>query len=78
MGNVNVPEAIWGAWNDPVSEKTFEYENEWSLITIPGGAVSRPMVQVDPGVTTSVKLVTVPPSAETRSSTEPPPERVPV
>ena len=79
LEKVKVPEAAWVAGNDPVREKTFEYENEWSLIGIPGGAISRGRVQVDdPGVKTSVNPEMVLPSAETRNSTVPPSEWVPV
>lgn len=68
------------AGNDPLSENPtpLDHENEWSLIGMPGGAKNRLMVQVDPGLLTTVKPVMLPPSAETTNSTEPPPEWVPV
>jgi len=68
------------AGNDPLTENPplKEHENEWSLIAMPGGTIIRLMVQADPGVWTTVKPETLPPSAETTNSTEPPPEWVPV
>lgn len=65
--------------NDPLSENPLlDHENEWSLIARPALAVIRLMVQADPGLWRTVKPVTLPPSAETTNSTEPPPEWVPV
>jgi hypothetical protein len=77
---VKLPEAVWRAGNDPLTQNPplNVDENECSLIGMPGGTVIRLMVQLDPGLWTTVKPLMLPPSAETTNSTEPPPEWVPV
>jgi hypothetical protein len=77
---VKLPEAAWVAGNDPLSVNPplNVDENEWSTIGMPGGAIIRLTVQADPGGWVTVNPETLPPSAETRNSTVPPPEWVPV
>jgi hypothetical protein len=77
---VKLPEAVWMAGNDPLSKNPplKDDENEWLMIGMPGGANTWLMVQLDPGLLTILKAETLPPSAETTNSTEPPPEWVPV
>lgn len=78
---MKVPEAAWMAGNDPLSENPplKDDENEWSLIGMPllPGTITRLALQVASGLRT-VKPMTLPPSAETTNSTDPPPEWVPV
>ena len=78
--NVKVPEAVWMAGNVPLTENAPPKvdENEWSTIGMPGGAVTRLMLQAEPAGLTTVNPPTLPLSAETANSTVPPPEWVPV